>query len=363
MLQLRGESQLEKLKRYSKQDVCTKQHMKLFFQMDSKTKNTFVPFKAGNKIKAICPSINYTCCYLQHVEYLRDKVLEFTAYWDVMDDLSKAVSTSFEKTGISKEQMKGVIEKDKDLVTADIYNSMDRYFDLVSNMEAIIHENQTKLKKSFTDLISAVGCQICDYTFSTKLTFSDDDHIKIRFNFENKALIYESLQPIKVIDELLFSLRMIIEMYWHLNTDLNVLIPSSVLDRYTHLIEECENQPDEEFKKCKTCQGFLKTIIDLRGFYYNSGLYNEFMAILDYLDNILIHQGKQPEKDKYSHLLGKDVQLEVFPNPNYEENTHGWLRFYSETVGISMKGNMMNFESGSAVLSPISVLILVLTQV
>ena len=357
------ETTKERLKRLIKEKSCSKYLLQEYLELENKTDILFKPIKASKEIKNICPSIQYTCCSLKQVQYLKDRVLSLNTFRDDLYKLARGVGLSFKKADIDKEAIKKMIDENPGMTSPKNCENLDKYFDMVENIEDITKIEYDKVHNSFVLIMSSFGCQICNYTFKTKLDLKEDDKFRLRFNFDNIKLITKELEPLDRIADVFHGLKTILVLYYELN---GIKIDKGAFKHYYRLtqrmdfLKDCSLLSQEDFVLSKDCQEVYKKEANLRYYDNIDTMFNVYYEAIETLDDLLKFRGKLTEAGKYD--MKKDLYIEVFPHPK-NHNTLPLNRFYTERVGIAIKGNEMNLENSAMMMMVISIACLLMNQV
>ena len=110
----------------------------------------------------------------------------------------------------------------------------------------------------------------------------------------------------------------------------------------------------------KDCQEVYKKEANLRYYDNIDTMFNVYYEAIETLDDLLKFRGKLTEAGKYD--MKKDLYIEVFPHPK-NHITFPLNRFYTERVGIAIKGNEMNLENSAMMMMVVSIACLLMNQV
>ena len=251
-------------------------------------------------------------------------------------------------------------------LTAPSYRqNLDNYFDMMENIEEINKTEYSKVQDSFDLIMSSFGCEICNYTFTTKLVSKKTTGFKLRFNFDNNKLIAKAMEPLEKINEALFGFERIFNWYYRLKGV--EIIFSSFKSRPTFmniikLWKRCSSLSLDDYLQDKECEDRLKNSLNLGYYSYTYYLYNAYYEAMENMDKILTLQGKSTELDKYNISEDRSVLFDIFPKPK-SGKTYPFERFYTEKRGIQIKGNEMNFKNSVVAMSILSIIYLLMSLV
>ena len=356
------ESTAVQLKRLIREKSCSKEHLKEYMKLEVGTKDKFKPTKASKQLRQICPSIQYSCCSLKQVQYLKDRVLLGRAFWSKMYELAKGVSISFRKLEIDREEIRKMLNENPNSTVPEYRLNLDNYFNMMENIEEITHTEYAKVQKSFDLIMSSFGCEICNYTFTTKLDLRETKGFRLRFNFDNIKLIAEALEPLEKIENAFFGFQIIFRWIYLLKgTNLTNFIWRRSLRELIDLWKRCSILSLEDYLKDEECENKLKKEVYLRYYSHPISLYRVYYEAIKNMDEILKFQGKPIEINKYNNIEHKDIAFEIFPQPG-NIMSYPLTRFYTEKRGIEIRGNEMNLENNVLVMVVLPIIYLLMNQ-
>ena len=355
------ESQLSKLQRQIKEKSCFANRLKLFVELEKGTKFEFKPLKASKQIKEICPSLQYTCCSLGQVQYLRDRVLAKRDYYNDLVELASGLGQSFKMTEITREDVRKSPFEDKTEVHPLLMDKLDYYFDLIENVEEVTRTEFFKIQNSFTLMQSSIACQVCDYTFSDTLVFDSERDIEVKFNSANIETILKAIEPIVKFNDLFFGLRLINQWFLKVGEqyDQKKHKEGSALNNFIEKkYLKCKSLSIKEFEENEDCNLVLARIFGINAEMTNGWLYPAFLEEIQALDKILEFQNKHTQAEKYSKFSNKTLNMKTFPLLTGDKN---WKRVYYETKGLKLQGKEMNLDKNAVMLVVYSTVCLLLS--
>lgn len=330
---------LQKAKTVSKITSCSKEVITNFFNNTNILKDKFEPVAAGPKIKEICPNLEYSCCTLDQVQYLKNRFLETTKRNERIPELIQEIKERIASVEDTDDIIK-LMEKDKSK-----YPNFDFYVQDLNKFKEIRKDITQKIDLAFKTIteqlikiFSGFGCEICSNRMTNNFHLVNNNHFVLRYNYQNIIEfidIYTKLKPVyvqlEVINKALEKIKYIKE---DITISLSIYNPANI-QIYFEFSERCQGLSYEEFMQNSFCFNNANKIANFQILNYLLVLDNILQI---FTNNLKKYKNDDEDKDfKLNQTIYKINDMDMAINQLYTE--------ISEEFGVMGTKNAMNFEA------------------